>query len=136
MNDDEMQQTINEQMQILVDSADSLELKAREWVILDIENIAVGRLFITVRETGIDSETGKMRYGLFKGDSCFNFVYPHFPFYSIMNSSRNDLFYKHHRVYSKEECLEALKKFMKENPNYFNRWEPRESIETSSYRWE
>lgn len=131
---DEIQETIDNQIKQLNDSIDSLTLKAREWVVIDMENLVVGRLFITVRETGIDSETGRMRYGLFKDDRCFNFHYPHFPYYSIMNSSRNDLFYRHHRVYSKEECLEALKKFMKENPNYFNRWEPNESIETPSYR--
>ena len=43
-------------------------------------------------------------------------------------------FFKESKEMIKDDCLEALKKFMKENPNYFNRWEHRESIETPSYR--
>lgn len=131
-----IEQTIQKQMDVLNNSIDSLELKAKEWVIIDIENIAVGRLLIRVRETGICEKTGKVRYGLFKGDTPFNFIYKCFNYVGGFNSSLNDLFYEHHRVYSKEECLDALKVFMRENPTYFNIWEPRKRVEMPNYRWD
>ena len=39
-------------------------------------------------------------------------------------------------MYSKEECLDALKVFMRENPTYFNIWEPRKRVEMPNYRWD
>lgn len=117
----------------IINELDSIIPEPQEWLILQTESKYLGRLKISIKITGKD-ENGIVRYGLFKdNDQPFNFEYKEFIFCSPTPSNRTDLYYKHYRRYSKEECFEAFKKFMKENPTYLNRWIPKKVKDVPSY---